>query len=220
MRSTRPNPRTRVVAGPAQEPITLAELKEHLRITSSAEDAYLTSLITSTRILVEEDLGRKLITQDLELFFDIWPGADSEIWDGVRQASRASIQGFREFELPWLPAQSVEEISTFNDADVETVFADTNYIVDVWDLDLWGRVVLRDEATWPPDLREARSIRVQYKVGYGDDPADVPASIRHGLLMAAGWMYENRGDCPDDATEGISKSGAGGILAPYRVKKI
>jgi len=214
------NQRVRVVSGPANEPITLAELKAQLGITDTAQDTFITSLIEPARLIVEEYLGRKLISQGLELFMDVWPGATQDIWEGSRLGSSSSLVGLREFDLPWLPAQSVDVISTFNEDDTETVFPATSYIVDVWDPDLWGRVVLRDSSVWPPNLREARAIRVQYTVGYGDDAEDVPSSIRQGLLMVAAYMYTNRGDCPSDTTKCVAAAGASASLAFYRVMRV
>ena len=63
-------PEKRVV-DPASEPITLAEAKSHLRVTSNAEDALINSLIVAARDLCEHETGgRVLMTQTWELSLD------------------------------------------------------------------------------------------------------------------------------------------------------
>lgn len=55
-------------------------------------------------------------------------------------------------------------------------------------------------------------LSVEYKAGY--ETADVPDIYKQAIMMLAAFMYEHRGDC--DATEAGRRSGAFGILAPYK----
>ena len=52
-----------LVSPPALEPVSLDQLREHLRITEPDEDAYLADLLRAARSHVETASGRKLVTQ-------------------------------------------------------------------------------------------------------------------------------------------------------------
>jgi len=55
---------------PAIEPVTLEELKDHLRIDSADEDAVLTGLLAAAREWCEGFQNRAYITQTLQLWLD------------------------------------------------------------------------------------------------------------------------------------------------------
>ena len=55
------------VAGPAYEPLTLAEAKLYLRVDHADDDQAILRLIQSAREMAEEYLRRSLITQDWQL---------------------------------------------------------------------------------------------------------------------------------------------------------
>lgn len=61
-----------MVEQPAEEPLTLSEVKQALAIDSSEEDASLANLIKAARIMAEEYLKRSLITQSWQLQFDLY----------------------------------------------------------------------------------------------------------------------------------------------------
>ena len=61
------------VGGPAVEPVSLAEAKAHLRVTSTSEDLLIASLITAARVHLEVMLSCAFITQSWSWFLDDWP---------------------------------------------------------------------------------------------------------------------------------------------------
>ena len=189
--------RTRVAVQPSSEPITLAELKAHLRITSTAEDTLLTSLITAGRQVVERYLGRKLISQTIELYADCWP-CDYE------------------FEIPFAPVSAVSFIKTYAEDDTESTLDAGSYILEATDQDRLSRIVLKSGYTWPTGLREAKGIMVSYTCGYGASASYVPQAIRQAVLMMAAHMYANRGDCMDPSTC-VNACGVACLLSSYMV---
>ena len=210
-----------IVTPPDEYPITLAQLKSQLRIPSASttEDDYLNMLIPAATDIVQRYLGRLLINTGLEAYIDLCDkGTNDGWWDGTRVGAMSSFSALREFELPWLPLQSVSEISTFDDSNTETTYDSDNYIIDDKTNDLWGRVILNRDSIWPSNLRSRLSIRVQYIVGYGASADDVPSSIIQGILNVAAFMYSNRGDCVEPS-KCVSASGAMGFLKQYRVRR-
>lgn len=59
-----------LIAGPGEEPVSLAEAKAWCRIDSSDEDDLVTALITAARLQVESETRRALITQSWRLSLD------------------------------------------------------------------------------------------------------------------------------------------------------
>ncbi len=55
---------------PASEPITLAEAKAYLRVTSTDEDTLITNLIISVRQITELISDRRIVTQTWLMFLD------------------------------------------------------------------------------------------------------------------------------------------------------
>ena len=62
-----------LIAGPAVEPLTLAEMRLYLRLDDSAEDDLVAALIKAARLLVEGACGRQLIAQTWRLALNRWP---------------------------------------------------------------------------------------------------------------------------------------------------
>ncbi len=62
-----------LLAGPASEPVTLADAKTFLRVDHDADDVLIGSLIAAARRLVETATRRALITQTWRLVRDAWP---------------------------------------------------------------------------------------------------------------------------------------------------
>jgi uncharacterized phiE125 gp8 family phage protein len=158
-------------AGPAAEPISLAEAKAHLRVTASGEDTLISSLIITSCLHVEAALGLALITQSWSMFLDAWPAATR-----VR--------------LPLRPVQSITAVRLYAaDESVETLAPET-YLLDGTGVP--PRLVRRGALAWPAPRREANAIEIAFVAGYGDAAADVPAPIRQAILLLIAHWYEHR----------------------------
>lgn len=161
-----------LITAPAVEPVTTAELKAHCRIDSSAEDTYLDTLIATARGAAELFTGRAFINQTWELSMDIEPGLPV-------------------LRLPFPPLSSVTSFKWYDEDDVETTFAVTNYRVDTSDHQ-GGRIALRESHTWPTNLRYTNGIVIRFVAGYGSAAASVPEPLRHAVKLLAAHWYENR----------------------------
>lgn len=193
--------RTTVTAQPLKEPVTLDEVKAYARITQDSENGLINSWIKAARIAVENFTGRKLIEQTLTAFLDQFPaGSGSAWWSGTRQGTPEStgLSSNRSIILDYLPlklgdpAGAVTQVSTFSDADVESVFPADGYLVDNHSQDQQGRISLKSGASWPTDLRDTSAIKIEYVVGYGTEPTDVPEDIRLCIMSLVAYWYKQR----------------------------
>jgi uncharacterized phiE125 gp8 family phage protein len=184
-----------LVTPPAQEPVSLAEAKAHLRVDTADDDALIQALIVAAREHVEHITRRALITQSWDLILDAFPAG--------------------EIVMPRPPLQSVTSI-TYRLQDGTAVTLDpANYVVDAKSEP--GRVVLVPGKSWPSEeLYPASSVVIRYTAGYGD-PGAVPVAIKQAILLLVGHWYENREAAAVGHTVIQLPMTVDALLWPYRV---
>lgn len=158
----------KIITPPSEEPVSLAEAKDHCRVDGSDEDMLITALITAARESAEHETGRALCTQTRELVLDEFPEA---------------------FVLRGAPVQSVVSIKYIDSAGVEQTLDPADYILDK-DSEP-GFAVAGYGKAWPETYAMINAVRVRYVCGYGV-ASDVPASIKAWMLLAIGTLYAQR----------------------------
>ena len=177
----------KVIAGPAQEPLTLEEAKRFLRITSSAEDDVVAALVAAARKRIERGTELALITQTVEVKLD-------GFWDSCA------------IELPMPPLQEVVSVQYLDGAGaLQTLSADT-YKVSTHRRP--GRVWLASGKSWPTTKDEREAVTITFKAGFGDTAADVPPNLIHAMRMLCAHYDRNReavlaGEAPQIVPEGV-----------------
>ena len=167
---TDPNfPHVVTVQAPAIEPVSLARVRAHLRIDDNDSDDDLSELIYVASRHVETTISRALITQTIDVTFD-------EFLDAMY--------------IPRSPLQSVTSVTYTDTAGAGQTLGTSVYLVDT-NRDP-GEVRLDYGQTWPDTYPANNAVTIRAVVGYGDTADDVPAPIRHAILMTIGDLYENR----------------------------
>lgn len=206
--------RDRVITPAVNTPVDLADVKAHLRLTATTDDAYLTNLIDVATQLMEEYLHRKLITQTLEGYLDAGNLLTSW-WEGSITAAISAVGALRTIELPWSPTISVTSITLYTLDDTAFPVDVLSYRVDVVDSSMPSRISLKESQIWPGgSYRNQNSLRVEWVSGYGPLKTDVPVGIRQAVLMLVAFLYNNRGDCSGDC---VGACGANMLAQPYRI---
>ena len=181
-----------LVSGPAVEPVSIAEVKDHLRLDGLHEDAYVGALVTAARQVCETYTARSLVTQTWKQVLDQWPvqAGDGPWWDGVREGAVDTIAPVkRTLDLPRGPLQAINTIRVFDDDGAGVVIDPSVYIVAPG---LDGRVALRAGQVWPLATAPIGAIEIEFTAGFGDSWNDVPAALRHGILILVAHLYEAR----------------------------
>jgi uncharacterized phiE125 gp8 family phage protein len=194
--------KTKIKTAPATEPVTLEEVKRHLRLAVSAaqasgyseEDEWFTRSIAAARRMVEQELGRVLITQTWYVYLDKWPSS-------------------RFIELPYPPlASATVKYRLEDDSGYDNTFSDV--IADL--ITEPGRVVLAADEYWPTGtLYPVNPIQVEFGCGYGAASA-VPSGIKSAILLKLSDLHEERGETlvgPSFKTTGAMDS----LLQQYRM---
>lgn len=158
------------VTAPAADPVTLAEVKAHCRISDSDSDTLLNALIAAAVDLIDGDgvLGRAMITQTWAQWVPQSPGR-------VR--------------LKMGPFQTLDAVQYYDAAGVLQDADETNFRAEK--IGDFVEIVPKEGATWPGTQNRNDAIKITYIAGFGA-AADVPQGIRHAILMLIAHWYENR----------------------------
>ena len=174
---------------PVQEPVTLQEVKEYLRVEDSTDERTLRPLIESARRYAEEYLGRALVSTTFQQFYDSLDEMEDPLFEGVRQGPYLNYYK-NHLVLAKGPVISVTHVKTFDDADTSTTMDSSKYYLD--NAREPARIVHRTGETFPTALRVANAIEVQFVAGYSSVYA-IPEPIRLGILQHIAHLYEHRG---------------------------
>lgn len=182
----------KVITAVATEPVSLAEARLQLRLTtddSTDEDSLISAWITAAREIAEHYTGRALAPQTLEAAMDAFPSYP---------------QGF---DLPMPPVATISSIKYTDTAGTEqTLAADQYYLSTYSD----SRTVSPTyAAVWPVTQSIPDAVRVRYDTGY----ATAPKAVKSAILLMVAWLHEHRGDemDPDDIQPPAAKALLNGV---------
>jgi uncharacterized phiE125 gp8 family phage protein len=188
-----------MTSGPALEPVSLAEAKAHLRVDGTLEDALVQSLIVTARLHIEAALGLALITQGWSYFLDRWPKAGRLV-------------------LPLRPVAAISQIRVWNDEGVAETVPASHFLLDGQGFP--PRLVSTSGAPPLESGRAVNGIEVAFTAGFGATPGDVPATIRHALLLLVAHWYENREPVEIGQAVNAVPSMVSDLLAPHRRRRL
>lgn len=184
-----------LLTGPALEPVSLIDVKAHLRVDHDDDDQLLTAAIVSARVHVETATRRVLIAQAWRIHLDRWPRK-------------------RIFRVPVAPLIAVDAIRIRDGEGGATVVDADDYEVDAAAAP--GRLVLAASAPAPVG-RAVNGIEIDVTAGYGPTTLDVPSPLRHAVMMLVAHWYEHRGAVGHDRAGETPPLGFASLIAPYRI---
>jgi uncharacterized phiE125 gp8 family phage protein len=196
-----------LVAGPALEPVSIAEARAHCRIDLDDPDtnALLAGYILAARQHVEVYTRRALMQQTLDLTLDDrWPT------ERINGCWRHRIV------LPHSPMMSVAAISYVDQLGTAQTLSTDQYQVAKSDTGEW---VIQPAygVNWPGVREQMAAITVRFVAGYGTNPGDVPEPIRQAMLLLIGQWHENREAVITGTIVAEMPLGVEALLFPFRV---
>ena len=188
-----------LIVGPAQEPVSLAEAKAHLRVTEADDDALIAGYILAARRAAESYIRGAIITQTWDYTVDYcWPLVN------VRGMSKYRI------EIPLHPLQSVSSVSYVDVDGVTQTLAGSLYTVHI--RGPVGYIEKAYDETFPDIRSVPEAITVRFVVGY--QPDEVPDEIKAAIMLGVERLYDRCGD------EGAVTDARDALLDPYRILRV
>ncbi len=154
---------------PALEPVSLVQIKEHLRIDHALEDALIGAYTKAARMHVEASLSKILVEQEWRINFDFLPVGET-------------------IELPITPVISVNSVHYYPQQGGPVNISAFDYDADL-DSEI-ARFCLRRSAG--TQRRKFGGYEMEVTAGYGPAPEDVPDDLRQAIMLLVAHWYENR----------------------------
>ena len=157
-------------SGPAQEPISVADAKKQLELSSadSTHDEALTEAIEAAREQFEKDTPWVPVSQTFELLLDAFPSGGA-------------------IELPVRPVTAISSITYADGSDAEATLSSSLY-----SLSRTGRfVLLAYDQEWPSIVSHPESVVITFVAGFPGQTA-VPRLIKRALLLQVGKWFVDR----------------------------
>ncbi|QEE47133.1 hypothetical protein FVA81_22150 [Rhizobium sp. WL3] len=176
---------------PLVEPLTLVEMRAHLRLDTQDEDDLLLALATVAREHLERETGLVLAARDFRLCLDDWPG------DGI-------------VTIPRGPVRAVTSVTVYGGEGVPRAVDLDGHLLDGQARP--ARLWLRDV---PQPRRALNGIEVEFTAGFGESGADVPETLKRAMLLHVAAMYAARGVVAPDAQPAVVPPGYDRLIAPF-----
>lgn len=185
------------------EPITVDEVKKHLRISVITEDGLLGAYITAARQAAENMMKRSLINTQWEYTIDDFLSVAIRLPMGAPMATAST---------------EVSIVYTKTTGDTTTLSA-TVYDVQVDNEP--GLVTLGHNQVWPTDVQDTPgSVVITFRAGYLTAEA-CPEAIKHWMKVRVGQMFEYREPLITGAPITYMKRDfIDGLLDPYALIEI
>lgn len=166
----------KVTTAPGSEPISTADAKTYLNVTTSLHNTLIDNLVSASRVLYERYTDTAVISQTITQVWDYTPE------DGV-------------FELAVSPliTSTAPVLSYLDVNEAYQTFSTSDYSLD--SISPLARIVKKSTSSWPTTGDFPNRWKCVYLAGYANAAA-VPEDIISSILLMVGFLYENREDIP------------------------
>ncbi len=156
-----------LVTPPAHEPVTIADARAYLRISTDSEDDLLRRLIAAARETVEAETGLALVDQTWRLRVDRWP-----------RSGRLAL--FR------YPVKSVVSVVAYRADGSAIAFQPEEFVLH------HGRRPQRLYMAQYPDASSFTGLEVDFVAGFGETGVETPDALKQAILSLTAHLYETR----------------------------
>lgn len=155
-----------VKTAPTVLPVTLTEVKDHLRITHDTQDDLLTIYLKAAIEEVEAHTG---LTLAQTTFYGYTESIGEEV------------------EIKKYPLSSVASVKYYDSDGVQQTMNVANYRLD--SISIPPKVIIEDV---PSVYYRSDAVTIEFTAGY----SSIPDGIKAAILLQVGYLYENSGDNP------------------------
>lgn len=158
-----------------QEPVSLTDVKAHLRVDFTDDDTLLTAMITAARQAVEDYCHISLVQKTVTLTLE----AREQLRSIFAQPFQVR-ESANSFELPYGPVKSVDLVTSIGTDGVTVQVCALNQDYFVTGVSF---KTIKIANNFPNNI-------LVYTVGYGT----LPGPLRLAILCEIAYRYENRGE--------------------------
>lgn len=173
-------------------PVTMTQIKEHLRIDHDNDDDYLSELAQAATTYVEAYLSQNLINRTVRQYED-------------------GFSDTRSVRLMALPFREVVSVTVYDENGMPQELNSEAYTV--------RRNAHINEVIFAKSVEFSATqngIEIDYISGFGESGPDVPSNIIRALLVLIAHWYEFRGMVSAGDETAIIPKGIQTLLAPMR----
>jgi len=159
-----------LITGPAAQPISLEEVKEHLYIvvTDGTRDNYLSDIQDSAVDQFQSDAEYQVMEATYKLTLKDFP------YDVI--------------DIPLIPVSSITELLYYTDSTTtDTLVLDTDFYFVKSD----RSAQLFPVDSWPSAADRPDAVQITFKAGFSTQ-SQIPARLLHGIKFLLGHYHENR----------------------------
>lgn len=164
-----------VTVQPTAEPVTLQEVKDRLRLTSTADDAHITGLISTARDYAETITHRSLARKTYAVFFEKFPNIGEHI------------------RVPAPPLISVLAIKYLDSTLTQQTWDASEYFVA--GMQSPGLIVPKPGFVYPCPVRMPGAVEIDFVAGYdASNPTAIPVippRFQEGIRELAVHFYSH-----------------------------
>ena len=182
--------------GPAAEPVTLADLKAHLRLESDGEDDLIAGLIGAAREDFEATTGTVLVEQSWRLTLDRWPASHMVL-------------------LRRCPVREVVSVTTYGQDGAAAILDPAACLLDAHAQP--ARLLFSQT---PATGAAMNGIEIDFTAGYGETGADVPDLAKRAVTLLAAHWFEFRAAFGPESQPVSYPRGYRTIIAPFMQRRI
>jgi uncharacterized phiE125 gp8 family phage protein len=188
-----------LLSAPAQEPVTLVEAKEFLRVDGVEEDGFITSLIVAARLHVESITSRAMIAQSWRVICDNFPSN-------------------KIVNLPVAPLLSLTQVRVYDFDGNEILLALAQFQPETKVSP--ARIFLPKTIAGLPLMRERAAVEIDYVAGFGASSDDVPNDLKQAIFVLIAYWFEHRDAVIIAGSGSVVPVGFDGLVASYRSVKL
>lgn len=184
----------KLVTAATADPVSLAEMKTHLKVDldTADENAYISALITAATEHCQAVTGRQFVTATYDYYLP-------EFSDVI--------------EIPLPPLQSVTSVKYYDSTDEQLTLDSAFY--EVITEDNIGKVVLNYGYSYPATYHRTHPVVIRFVAGYGAATA-VPERVKQAIKFLVAQWYDHRANVTEVNVKELPFV-VKALLAPLRV---